>query len=130
MTSKNLVCTLAINQFELPVFLGWPQDERQAMQTVSLDIHIHFNTPPKACDSDQLDDTFCYSWLTDQIKEKVAQSTFRLIEHLAKTIHSIINELLPDTNMIAVNVTKKPAIDGLKGGMTFSCVSFKENETT
>lgn len=126
-TKETIFCNMMINQFELPVFLGWPHDERHQTQLVSIDIHIHFATPPAACASDRLEDTFCYSWLTDQIREKIADNKFHLIEHLAQTILTITRRLVPDSTMIAVNLTKKPSIDGLKGGVTFSCVSVNES---
>ena len=79
-TKENIQCSLSINQFELPVFLGWPEDERTQSQLVSIDIHLSFKSPPKACDTDNLEDTFCYSWLTDQIKQETALKKFHLIE--------------------------------------------------
>ena len=124
---ETLFCNMIINQFELPVFLGWPQDERHQTQLVSIDIHLNFAAPPAACNSDRLEDTFCYSWLTDQIREKIADKKFHLIEHLTQTILTVTRNLIPDATMIAVNLTKKPSIDGLKGGVTFSCVSVKES---
>lgn len=129
-TKETIFCNMMINQFELPVFLGWPQDERHQTQIVSIDIHINFAAPPGACASDSLEDTFCYSWLTDQIREKIADNKFHLIEHLAQTILAITRGLVPDATMIAVNLTKKPSITGLKGGVTFSCVSVKESNVS
>lgn len=131
MTTKDhFSCNLEIKQFELPVFLGWPHDERHQVQTVSIDIHISYPAPPLACTSDKLEDTLCYSWLTDQIREKIANHSFHLLEHLVKTVHTILINLLPDALMISVAINKKPTIEGLKGGVTFSCVSFKESTSS
>lgn len=126
---ESLQCSLSINQLELPVLLGWPDQERQQSQIVSVDIHMSFASLPKACYSDHLDDTFCYDWLTQQIKAKTADKQFHLLEHLTQTILSIIKELIKNTIMISVNVTKKPPIKGLTGGVTFSCVEFTEMPT-
>ena len=123
---KSLQCSLSINQFEVPVFLGWPDKEREHRQIVSIDIHISISSPPKACHTDNLDDTFCYDHLTQQIRAKLAEKSFRLVEHLTHTILTISKELIPDTIMISVNVTKKPPIEGLNGGVTFSCIEFAE----
>lgn len=129
MTNKNsLQASLAINDFEMPVFLGWPDDERQEPQLVSVTINILFEKLPLACETDNLTDTFCYDFLLEQLKQKTAENPIRLIEHLAKKIHDILQELLPSVHMLSVSVTKKPNIAGLKNGVTFSCVSFKENE--
>ena len=48
--------SLCICGLELQVFLGWPQEERQTQQVVLLDMTIVFPTPPKACETDNLED--------------------------------------------------------------------------
>jgi FolB domain-containing protein len=129
-TTESTICSLTINQLELSVFLGWPQDERLQTQIVSVDIHLNLSEPPTACITDNLSDTFCYSWLTDQIKEAVSHKPFRLIEHLAHYIHQIASQRLQTASMISVVITKKPQIDGLQGGVSFSCTSFLERKPT
>ena len=111
---------LTINGFELAVLLGWPEAERQQAQTVRIDLAIEYETPPTACMTDQLQDTFCYDKLLTHLRDKISDREFHLIEHLTVVIHSIIKPLLPADSQLTVSVLKFPAISGLTGGVTFS----------
>lgn len=113
-------CTLTINGYELPVHLGWPEAERQQAQTVRVDLTVQFSTPPKACASDQLQDTFCYDKLLTHLRDSIAEREFHLIEHLAAEIHAIIKPLLPNGARLGVQLLKFPAISNLTGGVTFN----------
>lgn len=113
-------CKLSINGFELPVHLGWPDAERQQAQIIRIDLQIQFASPPKACVTDQLQDTFCYDKLLNHLHEKIDTREFRLIEHLAAEIHSLLQPLLPSEAKLTVNLLKFPSINGLTGGVTFS----------
>jgi dihydroneopterin aldolase len=112
-------CALTINGFELPVYLGWPDAERQQAQMVRIDLTVRFAKPPKACVSDQLQDTFCYDTLLTHLREKISDKEFRLVEHLTADIHSILKSLLPSDATLSVHLLKFPAINGLTGGVTF-----------
>jgi len=113
--------SLMINGFELPVCLGWPEAERRQAQTVRVDFEVQFATPPKACETDQLQDTFCYDKVLTLVREKIQEQEFRLIEHLAVEIHRMTKPLLPSGTLLTVHVLKFPAIPGLTGGVTFTC---------
>ncbi len=113
-------CALTINGFELPVFLGWPDAERQQPQTVRIDLIVQFATTPEACTTDQLQDTFCYDKLLARLREKITDKEYRLIEHLASDIHTLLKSLLPHDAKLKVSLLKFPAINGLTGGVTFS----------
>ena len=63
------VNALSINQLELDLFLGWPDEERQRQQTIMLDIVLQTPTPPNACITDNLDDTVCYQHLIKKLRE-------------------------------------------------------------
>lgn len=112
---------LSINGFELPVYLGWPEAERQQIQTVRIDLTIQFAAPPKACETDQLQDTFCYDELLEQLRVKIADRPFRLLEHLTSEIYKIIKPELPKDAKLTVNALKWPPIIGLTGGVAFTC---------
>jgi dihydroneopterin aldolase len=113
-------CKLTINGFELAVLLGWPDAERQQAQTVRIDLTIQFKSPPPACASDQLQDTFCYDKLLTHLRDKISDREFHLIEHLTAEIHHILKPLLPADAQLSISVLKFPAINGLTGGVTFS----------
>lgn len=113
-------CTLSINGFELPVYLGWPDAERQQAQTVRVDLVIQLKKLPKACETDQLQDTFCYDTLLEHLRAKIYNRQFHLIEYLTKEIHTIIKTMLPVDCQLTVSTLKFPAISGLSGGVTFT----------
>lgn len=111
--------SLFLNGLELPVVLGWPEEERAQKQIVVLDIQIHFPKPPLACVTDNLVDTFCYDALVNSIKLRLAHEEFRLIEHLGHDIYQICKEHLTKNVLLGIRLTKKPAIENLTGGVSF-----------
>ncbi len=108
-----------LNQLELKVHLGWEESERAHLQTVWVDIYIHFETQPPACQTDLLTDTICYNLLTQQIKLATSEQSFCLIEYLTQVIYKIIKANCSLPSRVKVGVRKKPAIDDLNGGVQF-----------
>ncbi len=116
---------ITLNGLELSVNLGWPQGERIKQQIVTLDVTLHFKTPPNACSTDQLEDTYCYDHLVSVIKTSVATRNFRLLEHLGYEIHRAIKQEVAKEIAVEICITKKPAILNLTRGVTF-CYSDEE----
>lgn len=115
-----LMSRLSINQLNLFVSLGWPENERLDKQAVLLDVAIAYPTPPKACATDQLEDTVCYADLINALRPSLEAKTFHLIEHLAQNAYDILKSMLPLGSLVKVSVLKHPSILGLSGGVTFS----------
>ena len=111
---------LSIHGLALPVFLGWTEEERQKQQTVLLEMEIKFAAPPKACESDLLDDTYCYDRLIQSLQKQISTTPFRLIEHLACVIYQLAKTFFPQDARVTVGITKHPDIKGLTGGASFS----------
>lgn len=111
--------SIALRGLELPILLGWTEEERSKKQIIILDLDIHFVIPPKACATDQLEDTDCYDSLINHIKNAVSARSFRLIEHLAQEIFHLIKQFLQNDNSVSLQITKKPPIANLMGGVTF-----------
>jgi dihydroneopterin aldolase len=120
----NLLASLEIKCLELCVFLGWPKEERKKEQVVLLDILIHYQIPPKACETDQLEDTVCYSTLVKYLKDEIAGHSFHLIEYLGAKIFHLVKEKTPPTAKVNIIITKHPPICGLAQGVRFN---FGEN---
>lgn len=116
MTTKS---ALSINALEIELFLGWPNEERMRRQVVSLDIELHFSALPKACTSDDLQDTVCYRELIEKLREKICVQKFHLIEHVTQEVYVVLKSLLPAHCNISVHLTKHPQIQGL-GSVTFN----------
>lgn len=120
INETNRQSCLEINGFVLPIFLGWPDAERKSEQTITLDIEIHFRTPPLACSTDKLEDTFCYSHLADILHEQIAHQAFHLIENATKVIYELIKSEVPCDATVIVHLRKFPNIDGLTKGVRFT----------
>lgn len=112
--------SLSLRGLELSVRLGWPDNERKEPQTVQVDIDIAFPSPPKACETDHLDDTFCYAKLSALMREKIAARSIHLIEYLSHEIYHIVKSTLPPDTKITVRIYKHPKIEGLTQGVCFS----------
>lgn len=111
---------LLIRGVELCVFLGWPEEERVEGQVVLLDMEIILPTPPSACLTDELQDTFCYADIIAALHEKLQRRVFKLIEHLCYEIYQLVKPSLPVEAKLSVQLTKHPKIQGLTGGVSFS----------
>ena len=110
---------LHIKGLEVQTHLGWPDNERLKQQTVVIDIDVKLPAPPKACESDKLEDTLCYSALVDIIHEHIPPRHFYLIEYLSRELYLLIKPLFPAASLITVSVTKRPKLKGLSGGVCF-----------
>ena len=121
MTKKEATqrCALRLRDIELPVNLGWEEEEREQQQMVQLDIIINFQTIPKACASDRLQDTFCYATLIQHLREYVEDKTYRLVEHLTQDLYQLIKKKIKGHHCL-LHLTKHPSVEGLSGGVTFS----------
>ena len=111
--------SIQLNALKLDVFLGWPDAERMQQQTIFVDVHLRFPLPPKACISDDLQDTFCYDTLVKQIKTHLGHRHFRLLEYLGQDIYQCIKQNLQNDILVKIHLTKQPAIENLTGGVTF-----------
>ena len=114
-------CSITLNNLELHVLLGWPHDERLQTQTVVLDVFLGLQTPPAACLSDNLTDTYCYDSLVKHIQTCCADKTFQLVEHLGFTLYQAIREKIAPQDSLRLRLTKMPTayLPDLKGGVTF-----------
>jgi dihydroneopterin aldolase len=116
----NAQSSLSINQLNLDVHLGWSKEEIITKQTVLVDIDIFFPTPPKACSSDKLEDTVCYSTLISTIETHLAEKQFKLIEHLSYDIYHVTKSYLPPELNVTIHLIKHPPIEGFTGRVRFS----------
>jgi FolB domain-containing protein len=111
--------SITLRGLTLDALLGWPSAERATPQTIIIDIDIQFSTPPRACMTDTLEDTVCYSSVVTLIKDIVSAKPFRLIEHLGYEIYRTLQETVANTAKIGVHVKKQPPIPELTGGAAF-----------
>lgn len=111
---------IKLNNLSLNLHLGWPEEERQEKQEVSVDIILKFSTMPPGCETDDLTDTICYDHLTKTITQHCQVKSYKLIEHLAYDIYQQI-KLLHTNIDCQVAIHKQPLIANLLGGARFIC---------
>lgn len=112
--------SIHLHGIELNLHLGWPAAEREQRQIILVDLMLTFAKPPKACETDDLDDTYCYDTLVQAVVKQTEQHEFRLIEHLAAKIYHLVKKECVDISSVCVSVFKKPAVANLSGGVTFT----------
>lgn len=112
--------SLSLRGLELAMHLGLHDNERSQKQIVLLDIVMVFHIPPKACLTDQIEDTCCYSTLADKVKKEFETKAFHLIEHLGQEIYAFLRSIILLESSIKITLTKHPHIEGLTGGASFS----------
>lgn len=101
---------VTLHQLELKIALGAGNQERANPQSIWIDIDMQFQTPPRACHTDQLNDTYCYDSLTQKIAEHITPRSFHLLEHVAHEIYQIIKKSYTESIEVLVKVTKKPLL--------------------
>ena len=119
MKQTAATSSLALNGLQLSVFLGVYPEEKIKQQTVNIDAIVRFPTPPKACESDRLDDTYCYDKIIKYLKEQLGTRRFQLVEHFSQTLYELLKAYFPAGVALAVRVTKQPGIPELTRGVSF-----------
>lgn len=85
--------------------LGLLPEERANPQEVRLSLEITFAAPLAACLSDDIAGTLCYHHLFDEINALLSHKEFRLIEHLAHTIATVVTEQIHSRTLPAAVVS-------------------------
>lgn len=105
---------LLIKEFILYIKLGVSAVERKTPQKVEINLTIKFPTLPKACVTDDINDTICYHKLTDAIHEYCQSREFNLIEHLGHQIYQLIKAKIPKNHQIELQVAKQPPLPNIQ----------------
>lgn len=97
--------TLDLPEIILFPRLGLLPEERANPQEVRLSLEITFAHPLAACLSDDIAGTLCYHHLYDEINDLLSRNEFRLIEHLALTIATIVTNEIHSRALPAATVS-------------------------
>lgn len=111
--------SLFVNGISLMLALGVSEQERSHPQEIMLDLVIDYTTPPKSLESDDIADADCYDSIIKAVRDALAGQEFKLIEHLAYTIHGLVKGMLKSPCALGVKITKKPRIDNFAGSTSF-----------
>ena len=110
---------LEINGLNLEIKLGLTQEERLKSQNVEFYISIEFDTTPKACNSDIIEETICYDKLVRLIQKFCEGKEFKLIEYLCNSLYQYLKTIYLE-NKITLKICKKPPIEEIHGNCCFS----------
>jgi len=109
---------MTLHQLEIETYLGWGEQERSQPQKIRVDIRLGFTIPPLACRNDELADTICYHRLITQLKQYLANRSFRLIEYLGREIYQFIKSTHPQ-QLVSIRVHKHPPMADIIEGVSF-----------
>ena len=120
---------LSICDFSVDVHLGCRLDEREKLQEVQFTVEIELPSPPLGETTDQLEDSLCYGEVCETLKNFVKGKKFHLIEKMAKDCLSLLEKKHPSTSIDLTVHKITPPIEGLKGGVKYSCGRSYPSET-
>lgn len=112
---------LNINELSLFVHLGCFPKEKASLQEVRLSIEIEFPTEPHGETTDCLKDTLCYDEICKTIKDYIKGRQFNLIEKMARECLTVLHKKYPSVSIRITLYKKTPPVEGLKGGVKYSC---------
>lgn len=119
--AKKVISKLSIRALRIPVYIGWPEQERKKLQPIEVSVDIYLKRMPKACSSDELQDAICYDELCTAIRTHCKTESYRLVEALCFGLYTVLKEKIPGNSDLWVEVTKlKPPVRGLRAA-SFSC---------
>jgi len=97
---------LQLKALEVSVRLGCFEEERAEPQVVRFTLRLRFPDRPQACESDAIEDTICYEEIARVVSMTAQAREFRLVEHLAWTVHQKVGELLPPSTVLSLKLHK------------------------
>lgn len=112
---------LNINELSLFVHLGCSPKEKTTLQEVQLSIEIEFPKTPPGETTDCLKDTLCYDEICKTIKDYIKDRQFNLIEKMARECLTVLHKKYPSVSIRMTLHKKTPPVEGLKGGVKYSC---------
>lgn len=127
LESRKLFSSLRIKDLSLLVNLGVTSEERSQRQEVLVSVEIRFSSPPTGIKSDTLNQTICYSDISDKIRGYCLGREFQLIEKLGGDIYQLLRETTRNEDLIFIQVHKvAPPVEGLRGGTIFGLGDFEK----
>lgn len=112
---------LDINNLEVSLRIGIDEEELSCIQDLVINLTIYFLSPPKACKTEKISDTICYSDVISHINDFCALKHYSLIESMANELFiSIRSKFLSDNEKLTLQLCKKPNIINFKGNCCFT----------
>jgi dihydroneopterin aldolase len=116
---------VSLDSLQMKVNLGVTEEERNVAQDVKISFKLYFETPPKACYSDELKDTICYHEIANIAREHCTGNHVKLLEYLCMQLHAKVRKVVAESIKIWIKVEKcNPPIKGLMGSTSFEYCDF------
>ncbi|MDB2414796.1 dihydroneopterin aldolase [Rickettsiales bacterium] len=111
---------ISTNKLRLKMNIGVGEDERKTPQDMDISFKFFYKNPPKACQSDDINDTICYDNVIKIIKNCCCNKTYKLLEYTAYQLYKAIREETAEDIKIWIRVEKcNPPIDEVMGSTSF-----------
>ena len=111
---------ISLDDMLLKVKLGLTDREKDIPQDIKISFKLFFPDAPKACESDNINDTICYYEIFKAIKEHCAQNSYRLLEYLCHQLYKEIRKMADSSIKIWIKIEKcNPPIEGFDGVTAF-----------
>jgi 7,8-dihydroneopterin aldolase/epimerase/oxygenase len=123
---NGLLSRLTLADLRLSVRLGCEPEERLRPQPVDITIEAEFLRVPRACESDELEETVCYDKISRALQSYCENKEFRLIEKLGLELFRIAKEIAGPEISLTLHAKKvQPPVENLRGGAIFSITENK-----
>lgn len=111
---------ISLNKLRISAKLGVTKEERNKPQDIDVSFRFHLQGIPKACETDNIEDTVCYHKISDLITEICSKKEFKLLEYLCYLVYKEVRKKVAQDIKIWVLVEKlTPEIEGLVGSSSF-----------
>lgn len=110
---------LRLVDLSLSVHLGCIPEERAQLQEVRVSLEMRLDSP-KACATDRLGDTVCYSRLCEAIRGFSSKTSFETVERLGQGCYEVVKHEVPHGTGLRLALHKvRPPVDSLRAGVVF-----------
>ena len=115
--------TLFIEEISVPITIGVHEVERAKKQELLIDLDLSFDAN-KAASTDDIKDTINYEQLTYDLRDLAMQTSFELVEALAKHIIDWIHATHPEIKHIKIKIKKQGVFPNAKAYGIIQEISF------
>ena len=97
---------LKITGHKTMAYLGLYEHEQRSKREIIINITISFLSPPIACITDEIDDTFCYDSIIRTIDDTLSSKRFKLIEHITQCLYNELSNRIQNQAKLSIEVIK------------------------
>ena len=117
--TDKLNSKIQLDELEIQLHLGVPEEERAKTQSVWISLTFEFFALPESTSSDMISGTVNYSSLSKLLKNEFSGSNIKTIEYMGFRAFNLVSEDIDQAGRLTLSIRKFPSISGLKGGALF-----------